>query len=699
MMNKIKNIGLGLLALTSMTFTSCSADFLKEELTTQYSTEYFDTPEGLESLAVSLYGHIRWHFAYGWSFSITSYGVDEFTNGNDLTSEPWNTYDARLNPVKYSKANGASNDNCAAPGDLWDEMYYGIASCNTIIAKAEKVFTDVTQRNRCLAHAYFMRGYNYYRLAAQYGGVVLQTEPAVGVVRNFTRASDEETWEQVISDLRQAYNLFSGEEFTYGKGVTWTKATAAHFLAKALLFRVSERNDAWNEKYKKSDLQEAVDACTYAITARGGKLADDYNDLFAKFYKPNCEYEELDEILMACPTNGLSGTDGRFGQQAYPLFTMQFSNFAQWVKRGPWVGLDYQRCRPTEYAYSVFDRANDARMWKTFKTVYGINVIADSGKAAEENLQLGDPAIVMILNTKDDHTYDDYTFGNAKSGNPTWRDDKKRLPEGVNGKWAPNSLVLYQNGRYVGDTFGNGTTTSRANFFCGINKTEDGSRTGEKGNSNRDVIMARLGETYLLRAECYVRQGEYGKAMADINVVRKRAAWKDGEERSNYCDGTQAFENNSLYKESTSDVKNSDYYKAYAKYNTYYLSNPDMPLGTKTSTVTEMELTSFPSNLPDEDEDILASLSVSGDYARALHFILNERTRELLGEWQRWEDLSRTNTLVMRTKAFNNEAKPYISTNKHELRPIPQTFIDGLLNEDGSNLTDEQKKTWQNPGY
>ena len=112
-----------------------------------------------------------------------------------------------------------------------------------------------------------------------------------------------------------------------------------------------------------------------------------------------------------------------------------------------------------------------------------------------------------------------------------------------------------------------------------------------------------------------------------------------------------------------------------------------------------MELTSFPSNLPDEDEDILASLSVSGDYARALHFILNERTRELLGEWQRWEDLSRTNTLVMRTKTFNNEAKPYISTNKHELRPIPQTFIDGLLNEDGSNLTDEQKKAWQNPGY
>lgn len=78
-------------------------------------------------------------------------------------------------------------------------------------------------------------------MAAQYGGVVLQTEPAKGIVRTLIRSSEEAVWEQVVADLRKAYELFAGENYTYGKGITWTKATAAHFLAKALLFRCSER--------------------------------------------------------------------------------------------------------------------------------------------------------------------------------------------------------------------------------------------------------------------------------------------------------------------------------------------------------------------------------------------------------------------------------------------------------------------------
>jgi hypothetical protein len=78
----------------------------------------------------------------------------------------------------------------------------------------------------------------------------------------------------------------------------------------------------------------------------------------------------------------------------------------------------------------------------------------------------------------------------------------------------------------------------------------------------------------------------------------------------------------------------------------------------------------------------------------SLEWLLDERGREQIGEYQRWFDLARTG-LWHRIPDFNWEASPahggFFSAAKHALRPIPQTQID--------NTAGGVSAFPQNPGY
>lgn len=71
-----------------------------------------------------------------------------------------------------------------------------------------------------------------------------------------------------------------------------------------------------------------------------------------------------------------------------------------------------------------------------------------------------------------------------------------------------------------------------------------------------------------------------------------------------------------------------------------------------------------------------------------LDFLLDERTRELFGEWTRWYDLVRTKTLGARLATYNPIAN--FNPARDFLRPIPQSQI---------NLVTTGPKYPQNPGY
>jgi hypothetical protein len=82
-----------------------------------------------------------------------------------------------------------------------------------------------------------------------------------------------------------------------------------------------------------------------------------------------------------------------------------------------------------------------------------------------------------------------------------------------------------------------------------------------------------------------------------------------------------------------------------------------------------------------EDPGNLASLTAKSYRATAsnisIDMILDERARELMGEYMRWFDLKRTGKLVERVTKYNPWASKGLDiSEKHYLRPIPQSEID-----------------------
>jgi len=682
----------GFLSLMAMMGTnSCSSDFLDEEFKSGYLTDYFETEQGLYDLSTSLYANTRYWFAFEHAYSTTQYGVDEFEVGTDNSNECWNTYNASFGPSVITV-----NGNTTPSQDIWNQMYYGIATANKVIDKIEYI-TDPTKHAMALGESHFLRGYNYFRLCSQYGSVVLKTTPSEGVERFFERGSAEECLAQVISDLEKAYELLPEKSIVSLRGrLGWTKYTAAHFLAKALLLRVSERNDDWNSSYKTADLNRIIALTDDVINNR--QLAADFRDLW-NWTGVDCESETLDEILMAAQFNDDSSTGGRYNNRTFFYFNCQFHNavFGPYIQRGAWIGHNYQRLRPTEYNMMAYDKENDSRFWKSTRTIYNANRLAPTtmnpttGEAY--NLGIGDPVIVFISNGKvsQDGTSIDYHWDDS------WNNKKFGMSGSsdfnYNGKDVPNAIIHYNkniNGEWRKYVNNNGITTDvPKNAYVSITKFEDGSRTAESGTGRRDGVLARVAETYLIKAEALVRQNKYQEAIDVVNVLRRRAEFKSGEDRTVNTDGQQAFESNPL-----NTGNNSVLFQAYSKSNSYVLST-----GVNSTDATSLTVSS-PSSLPKEDEYILRLLNCSSEYDRMLNFVMNERTRELNGEFVRWEDLSRTKLLIRRAMAFNKEcAEVGALAERHILRPIPQTFIDGLLNEDNSPLTDEQKRSLQNPGY
>ena len=680
-------------SITGSSITSCSESFLDENLTTQYSTDRFKTQEGLDELVTGAYQKLKFKFNYIWGIQCYNMGVDEFTDANNVIPA-WNHYSQDLN----------SSEN-AANQPIWDNYYGLVEPANILIQNIPQYYNQSSPTyNTRLGEAHFLRAYAYFELVKQFGGVPLKLVPSTSAETYFTRNSAEEIYTQVISDFGEAYRLLPDKGESIGR---INKYAAAHFLAKAHLFRASELYSDWNSNYIASDLDAVIQYGSEVVDAH--PLCNDYVELW-DYEQPNGANEKVSEVILAAQFSNDESTWGRYGNQMHLYYPAVYQgNDIGGCKRDISGGREFSYVSATEYTMQVFDRVNDSRFWKSFITCYGANETksaptwtaedmpyAPAGvKEGDKRFSGGELGMKYIVNDPGDNRYEKYPNAPAytvlKDGKMCNTYTYVRYFKGQEHSWNINEKT------------GNYYDIIPHKRSVALSKFRDGYRVSIASQfGTRDAIIARSADDVLMVAEAYIRKGEanYDKAVEWMNKLRERAGYKTGEDRSKNVDGRQAYKNNPYC--SGKGGGHSSEGAIYWEENTYYESN-NIEQETTASTKTTMKLNSVADVYNSTvDTPIYNELGCTSNADKMMCFLLNERTRELCGELQRWEDLARTKTLDARWHKFNDGASRGLGefkSEKHYYRPIPQAFLDGITNSNGSALSNEEKKAMQNPGY
>lgn len=700
--------------VTLALITSCEK-FLEEEQVATLSYEYYETEQGCEALVNACYESLRLKAGNEWSYGMFNYGTDEYMKGYEWTqpyAQPeYNDYTADLD------AENKGDSFVADVGDLWAITYNGIDRCNVAVDKIALVedgigmLKDQEGKDIRTAEVRFLRAYHYFVLVQQFGAIPLTLEPSSGLEFEWPRVAISEIYDAIVEDLAWAYDHIPETQPQFGRV---TKDVVRHYWAKVLLSRASyEPDPADNPRdYDRGgnpaeDLQKAAGLIEEIRDGGRHSLVSDYTELFREGNEIN------PEIIFSIQYNQVEGLNGSnaspYKNQLHEFWFNQYDQDPG-MARNIEYGRPFRRLFLTDYAIDIHDRLNDSRLRKSLIEVYfstetreaaiptwteeellfAFDDVAPDGSwairygdtvragemkfasateiAESESVNLGDTALVFLLNDESTTLTDRQMIaaGYTIYARYYWTTNEDgSLDELVT--FDRDDDLLEISSRFVAGSENIETATWNRNKSPSLIKYWDRNKPGGYNShwGTRDVFLARLAETYLMAAEIYGRMGDYNKAVEYINLVRERAAYKEGEDKGQF-------------------------------WMQYDGGMPEM--GTASTVDAMMIDASYWDDASHDDEEMYPE-GVDTKEERFLAFILNEKCRELLGEMVRWEDLVRTNTLVDRAMAFNDDTRNSGTLRKfHRLRPIPQIHLDAIQ-IDGRFLTDAEKQTYQNEGY
>jgi hypothetical protein len=551
-----------MIGIIAAAVSSCS-DYIEEDSRSFVPADAtYKTASGFQLLVNTNYAWLKG--IYGGNPWLFEAGTDMYAEGR--TPEP-----AGLSQYTLLIP---SSDNVA---DLYTSCYQQIQAVNKTV-----YYSTITEQtpnlNTLVGEARYLRANAYFLLVQTYGGVPIVLDNITTPVLSFTRNTAEEVYTQIIADLDFA--LANVGTTAYGTTGRVNKRAVNDLLAKVYLTR-------GYETFGKAD--DFSKAAAYADAAIAGQtLAIAFDQLF----KPGNDLNAETIFSVQYDKASTSTDPTKLGNNQF----YYFSSYLGGAETGAPL-RSYNLC-PTDYALGLYEKG-DARWNATFMTEILEGPETTNGVTKTilyyPYYRSSNPSSLKIR-----HFYEPKWFTAA---------DKAAYMT-TNASRLASTFVYHPWGEY------SAAHTLIKNLDCytiPVKKFDDPDPTTPSSTgpvSTRDIIVSRLGETYLVAAEAYLKAGNAGTGLARLNEVRRRA-------------------------------------------------------GVANATAAQFNI----------------------DY------ILDERGRELLGEYKRWFDLKRTGTLVARASAHNYKIKEAnfvgIDGKLKILRPIPQSALDLNQNKDFP----------QNPGY
>lgn len=597
-----------------------------------------------------MYSNLRNLYGQAYYYNACLTGTDEATWAQ---SADGNFKDADLSGVGSLTASSSRSDA------LWGTTFPNINTANGIIENGSAVGISAS----LLAEAYFFRGMDYFMLVQTFGGVPLDL--GAGELKfntSTSRTSKRNTVPEVYTkaifpDLKTAVTDLPDNPRVTG-GVT--KTVARLYLSKAYLtygwWLENPNNIPTYPECDRTDpdghdanwyFQQAYDIATEAIDNPGPY------GLMESFYQVNAgEYDRNKEILLYADHTQedeyYNGGSLSYGSGGAP------DNFAGWMMNWNYTDTQVKIADGkslTDAINPIIRIAEQAygRPWTRMAPTHGVftKTFAD-----RKNDSRYDGTFTTVYRT------------NWSTNGETW--ETVAGPNGIAIKEREpilsfiedNPNIKYPEGAGVSNV-GAGTLDGRGDYVIGLSaisrrvypglwklgpyRTDNGKGPGQpNAGSTRPYNIAKFSELYLVAAEAAVKGAttKAGKSARElVNVLRARA-------------GKWTY-SNADYKEVSIDKS--------------------------------------------------AEMTAATPDPITINYILDERSREYFGEGYRWFDLVRTQKWneyadtyqICGTEKGDREIKTYTRTIKpgHYLRPIPQGQLDGM------EMTDDEKKNYQNPEY